>query len=93
MEVDATWYRLGDGPELSAPPMLRYSTGGTSFSDVATMTRVANGWRASAPHDAHGGRFYLQALGTTAEGADDGSPGAIASATWSNDTIFADDFE
>jgi len=91
--VDATWYRLGDGPELSAPPTLLYSSDGVSFSAAGPMTRVANGWRASAPYDAHGARFYLEALGATADGSDDGSPGTIASPIYSNDTIFADGFE
>jgi len=91
--VDVTWYRLGDGPELSAPPMLMHSTDGATFGAVGAMTRVANGWRASAPYDAHGARFYLKALGATADGNDNASPGTIASAIYSNDTIFADGFE
>jgi uncharacterized delta-60 repeat protein len=91
--VDVTWYRLGDGPELSAPPTLLHSGDGTTYSAVGAMTRVANGWRASAPYDAHGARFYLKVLGASADGTDDASAGTIASAIWSNDTIFADGFE
>ena len=91
--VVATWYRLGDGPELTAPPTLLHSSDGATFSAVGPMTRVPNGWQASAPFDAHGARFYLKAIGATADGTDDASPGALASSVYSNDTIFADGFE
>ncbi|HET7923791.1 MAG TPA: hypothetical protein VFL30_02780 [Rhodanobacteraceae bacterium] len=92
-DVVVTWYRLGDGPELAAPPTLLHSSDGVTFSAIGTMTRVANGWQASVPYDAHGARFYLKALGETSDGTDDASPGTIASAVYSNDTIFADGFE
>lgn len=91
--IDVTWYRLGDGPELASPPLLLHSADGATFEPAGTMTRVANGWHASAPYDAHGARFYLEALGATTDGNDDASPGTIASAVYSNDTIFADGFE
>jgi len=57
------------------------------------MTRVANGWHASAPFDVRGARFYLEAAGMTGDGAQDGSPGQTASGVYSSDTIFADGFE
>jgi len=91
--VDVTWYRLGDGPELGAAPTLLHSSDGVTFSAVGPMTRVADGWRASAPFDVRGARFYLQAAGMTGDGAQDGSPGQAASAIYSSDTIFADGFE
>jgi beta-propeller uncharacterized protein DUF5122 len=91
--VDVTWYRLGDGPELATAPTLLHSTDGVTFSAVGAMTRVANGWHASADFDVHGARFYLEAVGTTANGAADASPGQVASAVYSSDTIFADGFE
>jgi uncharacterized delta-60 repeat protein len=91
--VDVTWYRLGDGPELAAAPTLLHSTDGVNFSAVGPMTRVANGWHAGAGFDVHGARFYLKALGATADGSDDASPGTIPSTVYSNDTIFADGFE
>jgi uncharacterized delta-60 repeat protein len=92
--LTATWYRDGDGPELTQPaPLLQHSGNGVDFTTVATMTRVAGGWRASASYDVHGATFYLRALGTTADGAGNGSPGRIASAIYSNDTIFGWGFE
>lgn len=91
--VDVTWYRLGDGPELGAAPTLLHSTDGVTFSAVGPMTRVANGWRTSAPYDVRGPRFYLRVAGMTGSGAEDGSPGQVASAIYSSDTIFADGFE
>jgi uncharacterized delta-60 repeat protein len=91
--VDVTWYRLGDGPELGAPPTLMHSTDGLTFSAVGPMARVANGWHVSAPFDVHGARFYLEAAGVTGDGVQDGSPGQVASAIYSSDTIFADGFE
>ncbi|HEX5122650.1 MAG TPA: hypothetical protein VFV97_05320 [Rhodanobacteraceae bacterium] len=91
--VDVTWYRLGDGPELGAAPTLMHSSDGVTFTAVGPMVRVANGWRASAPFDVHGARFYLEAAGMTGSGAEDGSPGQVASAIYSSDTIFADGFE
>jgi uncharacterized delta-60 repeat protein len=91
--VDVTWYRLGDGPELGAAPSLMHSTDGVTFSAVGPMTRVANGWHASAPFDVRGARFYLEAAGMTGGGAQDASPGQIMSAIYSSDTIFAGGFE
>jgi uncharacterized delta-60 repeat protein len=91
--VTATWYRLGDGPELAQAPTLMSSADGVNFSAVGPMTRIANGWQASASHDVHGTRFYLQAVGTTSNGADNGAPGKVASDVYSSDTIFADGFE
>jgi uncharacterized delta-60 repeat protein len=91
--VDVTWYRLGDGPELGAAPTLLHSSDGVTFSAVGAMTRVANGWQASANDDAHGARFYLEAMGTTGNGAGDAAPGEVTSAIYSNDTIFAGGFE
>jgi uncharacterized delta-60 repeat protein len=92
--LTASWYRDGDGPELTQPaPLLQHSTNGVDFTTVATMTRVAGGWRASANYDVHGATFYLRALGTTADGTDNAAPGQIASAIYSNDTIFGWGFE
>jgi hypothetical protein len=73
--------------------LLQHSTNGVDFTTVATMTRVAGGWRASANYDVHGATFYLRALGTTADGTDNAAPGQIASAIYSNDTIFGWGFE
>jgi hypothetical protein len=92
-QVDALWYRLGDGPELDQPPLLLQSNDGTTFSAIGPMTRIADGWQASANHDVHGARFYLQALGTTSNGGGNGSPGQVASEVYSNDTIFGWGFE
>lgn len=87
------WYRLGDGPELAAPPALLYSTDDVGFVSLGAMTRVANGWQAVANVDVHGALFYLRAAGATSGGSDDASRGAVASATYSNDTIFGWGFE
>ena len=91
--ADVTWYRLGDGPELAQPPTLLHSTDGVNFTALGPMSRVANGWHASANVDVHGARFYLQAIGTTSNGADDAAPGQVASEPYSNDTIFANGIE
>lgn len=91
--VNATWYRLGDGPELAQAPLLMQSSDGVHFTEIGAMTRVANGWSASASLDVHGAPFYLQALGTTSEGTSNGSPGQVASELYSNDTIFGWGFE
>lgn len=89
----ATWYRLGDGPELTQAPVLQSSTDGTTFATVATMTRVANGWHATLNKDVHGPLFYLRALGTTSDGTGNGSRGQVASEAYTNDTIFHGDFQ
>ncbi|MGA8277515.1 MAG: delta-60 repeat domain-containing protein [Rhodanobacteraceae bacterium] len=91
--LTATWYRLGDGPELAQPPVLEHSTDGVNFTAFGPMVRVANGWQVTAPYNVHGALFYLQAIGTTASGAEDGSVGRVASGTYTNDTIFHGDFE
>ena len=70
-----------------------HSTDGVTFSAVGPMTRVANGWHASAPFDVRGARFYLEAAGMTGDGAQDASPGQITTAIYSSDTIFAAGFE
>lgn len=88
-----TWFRLGDGPEITQAPVLQDSTDGVTFSTAATMTRVANGWHATVNHDVHGPLFYLRALGTTAQGAGNAARGRVASETYTNDTIFHGDFE
>jgi len=91
--VNVAWYRLGDGPELAQPPLLWHSSDGVNFSVVGPMTRIANGWQTSASFDVHGAPFYLKALGTTSAGTENGAPGQIASAVYSNDTIFGWGFE
>jgi hypothetical protein len=91
--LSATWYRSGDGPELAQAPLLQHSTDGVNFTTVGAMTRVVNGWRASANYDVHGTRFYLRALGTTSNGANNSSAGQVASEVYSSDTIFAWGFE
>ncbi len=91
--VVVTWTRSGDGPELAQPPTLMYSTDGVNFSAVGPMTHIANGWEATAPYNVHGALFYLQANGATSGGAQNGSPGLIASDVYFSDTIFADGFE
>ena len=91
--VIATWTRSGDGPELAQPPTLLHSSDGVNFTAVGPMTRIANGWQMTAPFNVHGTPFYLQALGTTSSGAQNGSAGQVASDLWFSDTIFADGFE
>lgn len=91
--ITATWIRSGDGPELAQPPMLMHSTDGVHFSAVGPMARIANGWRATASYDVHGARFYLQVIGTTSGGAQNGSPGQVDSEVYSSDTIFRWGFE
>jgi len=91
--VTMTWTRVGAGPELAQAPLLQRSSDGTTFTTVATMARVAGGWHATASGDVHGTPFYLRALGTTADGAGDGSRGQVASPLWFSDTIFADGFD
>ncbi|MEO5627030.1 MAG: hypothetical protein ABIQ70_13570 [Dokdonella sp.] len=91
--VVAVWSRTGDGPELAQPPMLMHSSDGVNFAAVGPMTRIANGWQATAPFNVHGTPFYLQATGTTSGGAQTGSAGRVASDTYFSDTTFADGFE
>lgn len=91
--LTATWIRSGDGPELAQAPLLQHSNDGVNFTTVGTMTRVANGWSATGNYDVHGASFYLRALGTTSNGAGNGSPGQVASEVYSNDTIFKWGFE
>ncbi|HEV7489657.1 MAG TPA: delta-60 repeat domain-containing protein [Rhodanobacteraceae bacterium] len=91
--VDVAWYRLGDGAELAQVPLLWHSSDGMNFSVVGPMTRIANGWQASASYDVHGAPFYLKAIGTTSAGSGNGAPGQVASAIYSNDTIFGWGFE
>jgi len=91
--VNATWYRLGDGPELAQAPVLMQSSDGVHFTPIGAMTRVANGWSASASLNVHGAPFYLQALGTVSEGTTNGSSGQTASELYSSDTIFDWGFE
>lgn len=91
--VTATWYRLGDGPELALPPTLMHSSDGVTFTAIGAMTRVADGWQATAPYDVHGARFYLEAVGPAAVGATNGSLGGVGSEVYSSDTIFVGDFE
>lgn len=91
--LTASWYRSGDGPELAQAPLLQHSSDGINFTTVGTMTRVANGWRATANYNVHGALFYLRALGTTSNGTGDGAPGQVASEVYSNDTIFRWGFE
>ena len=91
--VSATWYRLGDGPELAQAPLLLHSTDGVHFDPLGPMTRVANGWQANANYDVHGAPFYLKAIGTTSDGSGNGAPGQVASEVYSNDTIFGWGFE
>ena len=43
--------------------------------------------------DVRGARFYLKAIGATGDGANNASPGQVASGVYSSDTIFADGFE
>ena len=64
-----------------------------NFSAVGPMARIANGWEASASYDVHGALFYLQVIGTTSNGTGNGAPGQVASAAYSNDTIFGWGFE
>lgn len=91
--LTATWIRSGDGPELARAPILTHSTDGVNFTAVGPMTRVSNGWQATASYNVHGTLFYLQAAGTTSGGAENGSSGKVASEVYTNDTIFKWGFE
>jgi uncharacterized delta-60 repeat protein len=91
--LGATWFRSGGGAELAEAPLLQRSSDGTTFTTLTTMSRVAGGWHADAAGDVHGPRFYLRALGSSADGGGDGSRGRIAGTVWSSDTIFAWGFE
>jgi uncharacterized delta-60 repeat protein len=91
--VVVTWTRSGDGPELAQPPTLMYSSDGVNFNAVGPMTRISNGWQATAPYNVHGALFYLRANGATSGGAQNGSQGLVASDVYFSDTIFEDGFE
>jgi len=91
--VTVTWTRAGAGPELAQAPLLQRASDGINFTTVATMTRIAGGWKATTSGDVHGTPFYLRALGTTADGAGNASRGQLASPLWFSDTIFADGFD
>ena len=91
--VIATWTRSGDGPELAQPPTLMHSSDGATYNAVGPMTRIANGWQATANYNVSGTPFYLQAVGTASNGAGNGSSGRVASPVYFSDRIFADGFE
>ena len=88
-----TWTRSGDGAELVQPPTLMYSTDGVTFTAIGTLTRITNGWQATAPYRFSGAPFYLQARGFTSGGGGNGSLGLADSPVYSNDRIFANGFE
>lgn len=91
--VIMTWTRTGDGPELAQAPTLLHSSNGVNYSAVGTMTRIASGWKYTAPYNVAGAPFYLKASGYTSGGAGNGSPGRIDSPVYVSDRIFADGFE
>lgn len=91
--VIATWTRNGDGPELALPPTLMHSSDGLTYTAVGPMARIANGWQATANYNVNGTPFYLQAVGLTSNGTDNGSSGGVASPAYASDRIFADGFE
>ena len=91
--VIATWTRSGDGPELALPPTLMHSGDGVTYTAVGPMARIANGWQATANYNVNGAPFYLKAVGTTSNGAGNGSSGQVASPIYFSDRIFADGFE
>lgn len=91
--VTMSWTRGGAGAELVQAPLLQRSSDGTNFATVATMMRIAGGWRATTSGDVHGAPFYLRALGTTADGAGNASRGQVVSRLWFSDAIFADGFD
>ena len=91
--VIATWTRSGNGPELALPPTLMHSSDGVTYIAVGPMARIANGWQATANYNVNGTPFYLQAVGVTSNGADNGSSGRVASPVYVSDRIFADGFD
>lgn len=88
-----TWTRTGGGAELDAPPILQHSTDGVTYTNVGTMTRVANGWQYTAPYNLAGVPFYLRAVGYAATGAGNASIGRVDSPVFVSDRIFANGFE
>jgi uncharacterized delta-60 repeat protein len=91
--VVATWTRTGAGPELAHAPILMHSSDGVNYALVGAMTRIANGWRMTAPYNVAGTPFYLQAIGVARTGAGNGSVGRIPSPVYVSDRLFADGFE
>ena len=91
--VIVTWTRSGNGPELAQAPTLLHSSDGVNFIAVGAMARIANGWQMTANYNVGGTPFYLQAVGTTSAGADNGSSGRAVSPVYVSDRIFADGFE
>ena len=88
-----TWTRTGGGAELAAAPILEHSSDGLTYTNVGAMTRVANGWQATAPYSLAGSPFYLRAEGYASTGAGNGSVGRVTSPVFVSDRIFADGFE
>lgn len=91
--VIVTWNRTGDGTEMAVPPVLMHSSDGVNFTAVASMTRVTNGWQATANYNVNGTPFYLRADGFASSGAGNGSLSRVDSPTYVSDRIFADGFE
>lgn len=88
-----TWTRTGDGMELNAPPTLEHSSDGVNYTTVVTMSRIATGWRATAPYNINGTPFYLRAKGFGSAGADNGSIAGVDSPIYVSDRLFENGFE
>jgi uncharacterized delta-60 repeat protein len=88
-----TWTRTGGGAELGGAPVLQHSSDGVTYSNVGTMTRVANGWQIAAPYNLAGTPFYLRAEGYASTGTSNESIGRVTSPVFVSDRIFANGFE
>ena len=55
-----TWSRDGAGEILAAPPSLSYSSDGTTFSTLGSMTHVSGGWRYTGLQPAMAQNYYLR---------------------------------
>jgi hypothetical protein len=90
-----TWMREGALSELASAPVLQISTNGTSFSTVAPMQRIANGWRVSGVNAPIGSAFLLRVEGSLRSGMFNASTG-IAQTTkrfQRSDRLYRDGFE
>jgi uncharacterized delta-60 repeat protein len=88
-----TWTRTGGGVELGAAPILQHSSDGLNYTNVGTMTRVANGWQITAPYNLAGAPFYLRAEGYASTGTSNESIGRVTSPVFVSDRLFANGFE
>jgi len=89
------WMRGGASPELGGPPLLSVSTGGTSFSAIGPMQRIAGGWALPGFRAPVGQPYFLRVQGRTRGGVGNGAAGLVETTVrlFRPDRIFRHDFD